>query len=180
MLKASFFVALLVGSCLTNTGCVHFDSIAQFQCMNQTAPTAGPVITAEVVDTSDFEVTSLLLVTTKTSNRPPFALSIAAEDPSNQYQALTIREIEVRYVDGSPGPRIELNKSVPFVSNQGEVRRARWVFDDVVPHEADFRVQLRGDYLRNDGAPQPFNCEFHFESDHRYGILPSLVVLNGA
>lgn len=88
-----------------------------------------------------------------------------------------IRKIEVVFADDSPGSQLQLDKSVPFVSDKHDTREARWVVDDVVPREGDFRAQVHGHFLRR--TQQSFHYEFQFESDHRYGILPAIVVLNG-
>lgn len=87
-MQATFAIVLLSCFVVTGMGCVHFDNYAQFMRVAQTSTTAGPVITAEVVDTPAFEITHLLLGISKTSNQPPFALSFEAEDPAGQYDAM--------------------------------------------------------------------------------------------
>lgn len=111
---------------------------------------------------------------TKSSNSPPYSLTVSIDDSTATCRYLTIDSLDVAYDDGTSVTVPNLPVSIEFYEDS-----AQHVTPEILDRESDFTLRLRGSYTRVDGSEAPFDGSCHFEARTVVSMLPVIVVLNG-
>jgi len=163
-----WLVALSSGT----AGCVHVANYTQFSGPHKTESQTTVRQTVDVDDATTFDIVNLVL--TKSSNSPPYSITLSAHDRTGTYRLLTICEFAITYEDGASVTAPVLPVSVAF-----DDQDVKYVAASVLDRDAGFVLRTRGYYTLADGSKMPFeeNCEF--EAKHVNRVLPAIFVLNG-
>jgi hypothetical protein len=165
--------ALLLGA-----GCVHFDNRARFVGAGKIESPPLLPLAISINDAHDFDVVSIPLLITKATSAPPYSFTLVAEDAAGQHRQLVLEECSVVYADNSHSRPGTFPIVVPFERKE-QSSRAVIEFQQGIPHEQNFTLQVRGRYVLIDGTEQPFVGRCNFELKRTRGLQSSLVVLSG-
>src|SRR5687767_493544 len=83
----------------SGNGCVHVANYTQYSGPHEIESRTAVRQTVFVNDATTFDVGSFIL--TKSSNSPPYSITVSAHDSTGEYRLLTICEFAITYEDGA-------------------------------------------------------------------------------
>ena len=155
-------------------GCVHVSKYTRYSEPQEVESQSAVSPTAYVNASPTFDSVLPFFLLTKSSNSPPYSLTVSIDDSTGTCRYLTIDEIEVTYDDGTSISVPHLPVSIEFYEES-----AQHVTPEILDRESDFTLRLRGSCTRVDGSQIPFDGSRHFEAKTVINMLPVVVVLNG-
>ena len=155
-------------------GCVHVSKYTRYTGPHEVASQTIVPPTVYVNASPKFDFVLPFCLLTKSSNSPPYSLTVSVDDSTGICRYLTIDELEVMYEDGTSMNVPNLPVSIEFYNH-----RIQHVTPEILDREADFSLRIRGSYTRVDGSFAPFEGSCQFEAKTVVKMLPVIVVLNG-